>query len=311
MVIARADIAEARQRLDSRLRATPVLDVPVAELVGGGEGTLSLKLEFLQHSGTFKARGAMHRMLVAETGLSDGPRRVVAASGGNHGAAVAWAARELGWDATIFVPTIASPAKVERLVSYGARVEQVGAMFSEAHDASQQHVAQQVVAPLTIHPYDDPIAVAGAGTCAAEWSEQSAPLDTVWVACGGGGLAAGTSAWFGSGVDMRVCETLTTPTFATARAAGHPVDVSVSGVAADALGATRLGAVAWGQLSEVGARSEVVDDDAVMAARSAVWERFRIWLEPSAATAVAAFIASPPGAGHHGIILCGANAAVG
>jgi threonine dehydratase len=203
MVIARADIAEARQRLDSRLRATPVLDVPVAELVGGGEGTLSLKLEFLQHSGTFKARGAMHRMLVAETGLSDGPRRVVAASGGNHGAAVAWAARELGWDATIFVPTIASPAKVERLVSYGARVEQVGAMFSEAHDASQQHVAQQVVAPLTIHPYDDPIAVAGAGTCAAEWSEQSAPLDTVWVACGGGGLAAGTSAWFGSGVDMR------------------------------------------------------------------------------------------------------------
>jgi threonine dehydratase len=313
-VISPDDVLQAGGLIADRIRQTPVLEISACELLGGdAEGTVSLKLEYLQHSGTFKARGALHKLLVAERDLAsdrsvDSDRSVVAASGGNHGVAVAWAAQQLGWRATIFVPTIAAPAKIERLASYGAEVHRVGAVFSEALAASEAFRAEHP--SLSVHAYDDEVVAAGAGTVAVEWSEQTNSLDSIHVACGGGGLSAGIVSFVGPNLPVVVCETTTTSSFASALIAGRPVDVAVSGIAADALGATRLGSVAWNALTNAGSTSSVVTDDEVLAARHLMWEQFRIWLEPAAATAVAAFVAAPPLAGHHGILLCGANTSV-
>lgn len=306
--VARSHIEAAAARIAPRLRTTPLLTVPGAEL--GVEGLVTLKLEYLQHSGTFKARGATNFMLsnpIAEAG-------VTAASGGNHGAAVAWAARELGHRASIFVPTISSPAKVSRLRSYGAEVIQVGRVYAESLEACMEH--QATTGATAIHAYEAPDVFAGAGTTGREFERQIAaeskpPLDSILVSCGGGGLVGGIATWFGGGgCHVVACETFDTDAYAAAVEAGRPVDVSVSGVAADALGATRIGSLAFAALTAAGAESVLVDDDAVVAARQALWDRFRIVAEASAAVPIAAILDKawlPDPDQHTGIVVCGAN----
>lgn len=303
--VGRAEIREAAGRLSGYIRRTPVLTVDGAEL--GTKGTLSLKLEYLQQSGSFKARGAGNAILgrrLPEVG-------VAAASGGNHGAAVAWAAQQIGVPAHIFVPAIASPVKVERLRSYGADVAQVGSVHAEAQAASENFVAETGAKP--IHAFDDPDVLAGAGTVAQELEMQTALLDTVMLACGGGGLAGGVAAWFNGGtrpVKIVVCETEGTPTYARARQAGYPVEVKVSGIAGDSLGASRLGHDSFAALTKAEAESFLVTDTEALAAREFVWDQFRILLEPAAAVPIAVLLTRkfvPAPGSHTAVILCGAN----
>ena len=295
-------IATAAGVIAPFVRRTPVLVVPGSEI--GVDATLVLKLEFLQHSGSFKARGATHFMAtqdIAESGI-------VAASGGNHGAAVAWAAQRFGHPAHIFVPTTASPAKVARLNDYGAEVHQVGEVYGEALAASKEFLA--VHGGSSIHAYDDPIVIAGAGTCARELELEQPGLDAVVVACGGGGLSGSTAAWYGDRTEIVVVETDGTATYAAALAHGAPTDIEVSGIAADALGATRLGSHPWDALHRVGATSVVVSDADVVAARRQLWSWLRIVVEPAAAAPVAALITGawrPTPGSSVGIVLCGAN----
>ena len=285
------------------VRHTPILEVPGSEI--GVDATLVLKLEYLQHSGSFKARGATHFMTtqpIADSG-------VVAASGGNHGAAVAWAAHRFGYAAHIFVPTTANPAKVVRLLDYGADVRQVGVVYGDALAAAQEFLSTHHA--TSIHAYDDPVVMAGAGTCGRELDLDAPRLDAVLLACGGGGLSGSTAAWYGDRTEIVVVETAGTATYAAAVRHGEPVDVDVSGIAADALGATRLGAHPWASLSNVGATSVLVSDADVLAAREHLWRWLRIVVEPAAAAPIAALMTGAwrprTPSDRIGVVVCGAN----
>jgi threonine dehydratase len=298
-----SDIELAAKRIATLTRRTPAMTVDGAEL--DTIGRVSLKLELTQHSGSFKGRGAANFMLSNEIGEAG----VVAASGGNHGAAVAWAAHQLGHPATIFVPTISSPAKVERLRSYGADVHQVGEVYADALGASKTFEASSGATP--VHAYEDPTVVAGAGTTGREFAEQVEPMDTMLVACGGGGLAGGIAAWFGAtGTRVVACETEGTAAFARAVDAGEPVDVAIWGLAADALGATSIGELGWSCLTAANAGTVVVSDDDLTAADRLLWDRFRLVAEPSALAPLAALVRGhyrPDPDEHVGIVVCGAN----
>lgn len=302
-------IEAAAEAIRSYVRFTPVVSVRADDFTGDpawADTTLVLKLEHLQHSGTFKARGAANFMATQPIGASG----VVAASGGNHGAAVAWAAQQFGHPANIFVPSIASLAKVERLGQLGATVHQGGAVFAEAHAASCAWQADNDA--VAIHPYDDPVVMAGAGTASREFERQAGVLDAVMVACGGGGLAGGAASWFGRRVEVAACETTGTATFAGALAAGGPTDVSVSGLAADALGATRIGIHPWTALSAAQATSLIVSDDELRVAQLALWDRLRLVVEPATAAPLAAIMAGGwrprlTLTNRVGVVLCGAN----
>lgn len=305
VAVTRSEIRAAAGRLAGHIRRTPILTVDGAEL--GTQGTVSMKLEFLQHSGTFKARGATNFMLVNK--LSDAG--VAAASGGNHGAAVAWAAQQQGIPAHIFVPSISSQPKVDRLRSYGADVAQVGSVYAESLAACDNFVSES--GATAVHAYNDSAVVAGAGTTAMELEMQTAPLDTVLVACGGGGLSGGMAGWFAGGtrpVQVMACETDTTRAWAAAKEAGRPVDVQVSGAAADSLGATRLGELAYATMIGADVGSVTVSDTDTLAAREFMWDQFRILLEPAAAVPVAALLTGafvPEKGSHTAVVLCGAN----
>jgi threonine dehydratase len=304
-----AHIERAADAIGRHVRVTPIIQVPAGDVTdqpGLADTTLVLKLEHLQHSGSFKARGAANFMATQPIG----PGGVVAASGGNHGAAVAWAASEFGHAANIFVPTIAARAKIDRLRAHGATVHQGGDVFSEAHAASLAW--QEVNDAAAIHPYDDPTVMCGAATCSREFERQAGLLDAVLVACGGGGLAGGAASWFTHRVEVVACETEGTATFATARRLGLPTDITVSGLAADALGATRLGAHPWQALHAAEASSIVVTDDQLDEARRRLWDRLRLMVEPAAAAPIAALITGqwrPRSTVSHriGVVLCGAN----
>ncbi|MDW3214339.1 MAG: serine/threonine dehydratase [Ilumatobacteraceae bacterium] len=297
------DVERAAESISAHVRTTPIVEVPGQEI--GVDATLVLKLEFLQHSGSFKARGAAH-FVATQPIATDG---IVAASGGNHGAAVAWAARRSGHPAHIFVPTTADPAKVARLRGYGATVHEVGEVYGEAFAASRRYLDTHDA--TSIHAYDDPVVVAGAGTCARELDQAAPDLDAVVLACGGGGLAGSTAAWYGERTEVVAVETTGTASYAAAVAAGEPVDVDVSGLAADALGAPRIGSTPFRALRAVDATSVVVSDDAVAAARTHLWSWLRIVVEPAAAAPLAALMSgawSPRSPhGRVGIVLCGAN----
>lgn len=298
-----ASVAAAK-RIAPYVRRTPVVQVTGSSLDVDAVDSLWLKLEYIQHSGSFKARGATNFLLTNDIGEAG----VTAASGGNHGAAVAWAAREHGYAATIFVPEISAPAKVERLRSYGATVHQVGAVYADAQRECEAFQAES--GATAIHPYDHADVLAGAGTTGLEFVEQTGGLDTILVATGGGGLGGGIAAELGSGVRIVVCETETTTTYAAALEHGEPVDVAVSGLAADALGATRIGTLAWEALSTVEATSVLVTDDELIAAQHHLWEEYRIVVEPAAAAAAAAVHSGryPIAPDERvGILLCGAN----
>lgn len=302
-----ADIERAMDAISPHVRRTPVIEVPGSEF--GVDATFVIKLEFMQRSGAFKARGATH--FVATQPIADAG--IVAASGGNHGAAAAWAAQRLGHAATIFVPTTSAPAKVARLVQYGATIHQVGDVYDDALAASREFLAEH--AATSIHAFDDPVVMAGAGTCAMEFESQAGELDAVLLACGGGGLSGGAAAWFGERTEIVACETYDTPTYAAALEHGRPVDVEVGGVAADALGATRLGTTPWSALSAVGAASALVSDDELVAAQDLLWDRLRVAVEPVAAAPLAVLTerrwAPSMSGGRIGLVLSGANRTIG
>jgi threonine dehydratase len=300
-MIAKSDVEAAWARIKGHVRRTPVIELP--EGTFGVSCPLSVKLEQLQVSGTFKGRGAFHK-LVSSTVPASG---VIAASGGNHGAAVAYAARALGHRAEIFVPTISSPTKVARLRSYGAIVTQVGAVYAEAREASEKRAIE--TGALVIHAYEDPGVFAGAGSVALEFAEQ-AKVDTLLIAVGGGGLIAGCAAAVGGETKIVAVETEGTPTLFEARRAGKPVQVAISGIAADALGASLIGTPNFELAAKFVADAILVTDDAVRAAQRALWDELRIVAEPSGATSLAALMSGVyrPAPGERvGILICGAN----
>lgn len=297
------DIERAAAVIGPLVRHTPTIEVPGSEI--GIDATLVLKLEYLQYSGSFKARGATH--FVATQPIAAGG--IVAASGGNHGAAVAWSAQRFGHDAHIFVPTAATPAKVAKLRQFDAIVHEVGDVYHDALAASREYLDEHHA--TSIHAYDDPVVMAGAGTCARELDRQAPGLDAVLLACGGGGLSGGNAAWYGRRTETVAVETPGTATYAAASVNDEPIDVEVSGVVADALGATRVGNTPFRALRAAGATSAQVDDDDVIAARLHLWNWLRIVVEPAAAAPLAALMTRawrPRSAGDRvGVVLCGAN----
>jgi threonine dehydratase len=306
-VITRDDVEAASRRIGTLVRRTPVTLLEAGDLVPGP--AVALKLEQLQHTGSFKARGALNRVLAAGERGELGPAGVVAASGGNAGLAVAYAAARDGVPARVFVPATAPAVKVARLRELGAEVVQVGDRYAAAYEAAVADA--EATGALFCHAYDQPEICAGQGTLALELLDQlDGGVDTVLVAVGGGGLMAGVAAALEGRARVVGVEPRTVPTFAAALEAGEPVDVPVSGVAADSLGATRLGAIAWDVARRTGARSVLVGDDAVVAARRLLWERHRLVVEHGAATVVAALAerAYVPADGERvALVLCGAN----
>lgn len=300
-MIGRAEVEAAWSLIRPHVRRTPVIELPAGSL--GLGASLALKLESLQVSGTFKGRGAFHKLLASQVP----PAGIIAASGGNHGVAAAYAARALGYKAEIFVPTISSAAKVARLKSYGAVVHQIGAVYAEARAASDKRAAE--TGALVVQAYEDPVVFAGAGSVALEFAEQ-ARFDTLLVAVGGGGLIAGCAAAIGEGTKIVAVETEGTPTLHEALRAGEPVDVKISGIAADALGASRIGAPNFEVARKLVRESVLVDDEAVRKAQRALWEELHVVAEPSGATGLAALTAGiyRPAPGERvATLICGAN----
>ncbi|MFI9590625.1 serine/threonine dehydratase [Nonomuraea sp. NPDC052265] len=293
------DVLDAAGRIQGHVLRTPVLEISPG---------LFLKLELLQHSGSFKVRGAFNRILSAG---ALPPAGIIAASGGNHGLAVAHAARALGVRAEIFVPEVTSPVKVAGLKALGAHTTQTGAIYSEAAEAAAKRAAE--TGALAVHAYDQPEVLAGQGTTGLEIMEQTGGVDTVVVAVGGGGLAAGITLGARAGGDaprIVAVEPYAIPTLHEALRAGRPVPVRVGGVAADALGATQLGGLAFEVLSGGGVESVLVDDDAIVAARRALWERHRLVAEPAGAAAYAALLSGAyrPSEGERvAVVVCGSN----
>lgn len=301
----RADIEAAAAAIAPHTRRTPIIEIDGDTL--GIDATLVFKLEYLQVTGAFKARGAVN--YVATQPIS--PAGVVAASGGNHGAAVAYAARRFGHAANIFVPTTANLSKVERLEDLGAVVHLGGNTYGDALDASLTYLAENDA--TSIAAFDDPVVMAGAATVTRELdlaARDGGGLDAVLLACGGGGLAGGAAAWLGESVPVVACETTGTASYAAAVEAGEPVTVHISGVAADHLGARQIGAVPWAALSAVRAASAVVTDADVLAAQARLWRLLRVVVEPGVAAPFAALMTgayAAPAGSRIGVVLCGAN----
>jgi threonine dehydratase len=300
----RDDIVSAASRIEHHVRRTPVLDVAAGAL--GVDAALTLKLELLQVTGSFKPRGAFNRMLTADVGSAG----VVAASGGNFGLAVGHAARELGVQAEIFVPSTSPAAKIDRVQATGADVRVIDGYYDDASAAA--HEACQVTGAVWMHPFDQPEVVAGQGTIGAEIAEQVPDADTVLVAIGGGGLIGGIASWFADARTRVVgVEPTTCCSMHTAMAAGEPVDVPVSGRAADSLGARRVGDIAFavagaGHIEQV----VIVDDEAIADAQRAIWRELRLFAEPGGAAALAAVRtgAFKPAPGERVVVLvCGSN----
>jgi threonine dehydratase len=296
------DIEAAAQRIASQVRVTPIL--PLEARAFGSAAQLTLKLELMQHTGSFKARGAFNRILSAQVPDAG----VIAASGGNHGAAVAYAARQLGSVAEIFVPERTPDIKVERLRRYGARVVLSGASYAQAYAASQERAAQS--GALQVHAYDQPEVVAGQATLGRELEGQAPDLDTVLVAVGGGGLIAGVAAWYASRVRVVAVEPERCPTLYSAVEAGEPVDVEVGGIAADSLGARRIGALAFDVAQQHVDRVVLVSEEEIRASQRALWDSLRILAEPGGAAALAGLRSGKyqPAPGERvGVIVCGGN----
>jgi threonine dehydratase len=305
-MIGRADVEAAARRLDGRVRRTPVLRLEAGAL--GALPPLWLKLEYLQHTGSFKARGALNRLVAASEAGALSAEGVVTASGGNAGLAVAYAAGLLGVPAEVFVPLTAPAVKVARLKALGAAVRQVGVEYAEANRAAVERAGQ--TGALFCHAYDQPEICAGQGTAALELLEDAGGLDTVLLAVGGGGLMAGVAAACRGRATVVGVEPETIPTLHAALAAGRPVDVDVSGVAADSLGARRLGDIAYRVAVDTGVRSVLVGDQDLVEARRLLWEQCRIVVEHGTAAALAALLTGGyrPGPDERvGILLCGAN----
>ncbi len=282
-VPSRAEIDSAAARIAPHVRRTPVIEIAGAEL-GLPDVRLLLKLEVLQHTGSFKARGAFNRLLSADVPEVG----VLAASGGNLALGVAFAARELGHRAEIFVPASTPTMKVRRLHDLGAQVVQIGEVYDEAREAADQRALE--TSALVVHAYDQPQIVAGAGTIGRELQQQAPDLETVLVAVGGGGLIGGTAAWLREEANVVAVEPEGCPTLSRALAAGKPVHVEVGGLAKDSLGASRIGDIGFASASRWVSESVLVSDASIKRAQWLLWNRLRVIAEPGGATALAALV---------------------
>jgi len=301
--IDRDTIAAARHRIAGDVRRTPLLRLPGAAL-GLAVAELWLKLEHLQLGGSFKARGMFNRM----RSLPIPAAGVVIASGGNAGIALAAASRALGVPCEVFLPELASRAKQQALAELGASVVVQGAAYADALAACLQR--QQQTGALLMHAYDQPEVVAGAGTLAAEIEQDAGLPDRVLVSVGGGGLVAGIAAWFAGRSRVEALEPRGSPTLHAALEAGEPVDVAVSGLAADALGARRIGRIAWPICRRFVAASHLVADEAISAAQQRLWRDLRLAVEPAAALPLAALLSGVVRPAPHervALVICGAN----
>ncbi len=297
--IDRDAIERTYRTIRPHLRRTPVLEL---------EPGRTLKLEYLQHSGSFKARGALANLLTRPVP----PTGVVAASGGNHGAAVAWAAQRLGVRARIFVPTTSSPAKIARIRDYGAELVTVGERYADALAASEDY--RRASNALPVHAFDAPETLLGQGSVGLELTEQAPDLDVVLVAVGGGGLIGGVAAWYARTPTRVVAvEPEGSPTLHRALRAGRPVDAPTDGIAADALAPRRVGELMYPIAAAHVADALLVSDEQILAARRALWEAARVLVEPAAACAYAALLGGvyTPAEGERvGVVLSGANTVV-
>ncbi len=298
-MIDRKLVAAAAVRIGPNVRHTPVLHGNL-----GIEAPVTMKLEFLQHTGSFKPRGAFNRLLTAE--LPKGG--VVAASGGNHGAAVAYAARTLGITAEIFIPTGTPAAKVARIAGYGARIVLGGDSYADALIASRQRQAE--TGALEVHAYDHLDVLAGQGTVGREFEQDAPNLTHILVASGGGGLIGGIAAWYAGSAEIVSVEPEGCPSLHNALLAGHPTNSPVGGLAADSLGARRVGALMFAVAKRFVSQAILVPDEAIRAAQQELWQRFRLLVEPGGATAAAALTSGrfqPPQGARVGVVICGAN----
>jgi threonine dehydratase len=296
-------ISSAECAIAHRLRRTPTIEIGADEL-GIRDFQLTLKLECLQHTGSFKVRGAF-ASLTAGGRLSAG---VAAASGGNHGAAVAYAAQALGVPARIFVPTISSPAKIERIRSYGASLVVEGDRYADALARCDTFCAE--TGARSIHAYDQPATLIGQGTLGLELEEQAPGLDTLLVAVGGGGLIGGIAAWYQGRIRIIGVEPEGAPTLAMALGAGRPVDAPQGSIAADSLAPLRVGSLMFPLAQAYVERVALVPDAAIREAQVRLWDKLRVVAEPGGATALAALVSGayvPAPDEHVGVLICGGN----
>ncbi len=303
-MIGQDDIRAAYARIKPHIRRTPVICADAADFGLTLRHPLTFKLEFLQHTGTFKPRGAFNNLLSRDVPKAG----VAAASGGNHGAAVAYAAQRLGHKATIFVPDVSSPVKIARIKSYGADVRVGGARYADALDACNTFI--ETSGALSVHAYDAAETISGQGSVGLEWQEDAPELDTVLVAVGGGGLIAGIAAWYAKRVKVVGVEPEGSRCLHASLEAGHPVDVTVESIAADSLGARNTGQLVYDIARQNVDHVALVPDDAIVAAQRLLWDRMRIAAEPGGAAALAALTAGryqPRADEKVGVLLCGAN----
>lgn len=300
-MITPAMVADALRRIAPHVRRTPLAEVDV-------DGRrVWLKLEQLQHAGSFKFRGAVNRLLAAEPA---GP--VVTASGGNHGIAVALASARLERKATVFVPTTVPAAKKEAIVAAGADLREAGAFYAQAEAAARDHA--DTLDAVFVHPYEDPLVAAGQGTCLAEALVEQPGIDLWALAVGGGGLLAGSLAAANGRVQVAAVEPVGAPTLARAVDAGAPVRVDIDTVTASALGASTISTAALTMVQQTGTRVTQVGDDAIRDAQRRLWRDYRLHVEVAAATAFAALIRGQLDvyeAREPCILLCGANTGLG
>lgn len=301
--IDRQRIEDTYRLIRPHIRPTPVVEVAGADFGLDGVSVV-LKLELLQHAGSFKPRGAFANLLMREVP----PAGVVAASGGNHGAAVAFAARKLSKPAKIFVPRVASQAKIARIRAYGADLVVTGDQYDEALAASQSWATQS--GAMAVHAYDQVETILGQGSVGLEFEEQDPALDTLLVAVGGGGLLGGIAAWYAGRIKIVGVEPEAAPTLTRALEAGHPVDAEAGGIAADSLAPKRVGELMFPLAQSFVDRVLLVSDEAIQAAQETLWNVLRVAAEPGGAAALAALLSrryQPKPGERVGVLVCGGN----
>jgi threonine dehydratase len=276
-------IARCERIIRPHIRRTPVVEANGDEF-GLPATTLTLKLELLQYSGSFEARGAFANLLAREVPKAG----IVAASGGNHGAAVAYAAMKLGKPAKIFVPSVSSPAKIQRIREYGADLVIEGDRYADALAASEAWAQQTGAMPIPA--FDQNETIMGQGTLGLELEQQAADIDTILVSVGGGGLIAGIAAWYAGRIEVVGVEPFASPTLTKAFEAGHPVDAEAGGLAADSLAPRRVGELVFPIVQKYARQTVLVSDDAIAKAQALLWRGLRIVVEPGGAAAFSAIL---------------------
>jgi threonine dehydratase len=301
--ITRERIQATERIIRPHIRRTPILEVDGADF-GLDSITITFKLELFQHAGSFKARGAFTNMLTRDVPAAG----VVAASGGNHGVAVAFAAMKLGKAATIFVPSVASKTKLDRIRESGAELVIAGDRYADSLEASEAWTAQSGALP--IHAYDSEATLLGQGTLGMELEEQAPELDTLLVAVGGGGLIGGVLSWYQNKVKVIAVEPSEAPTLQYALKAGQPVDSPAGGIAADSLAPRQVGQRNFPIAQKFLHSALLVSDEEIVAAQKKLWEVIRVVAEPGGAAAFAALLSGryqPEPGERVGVVVCGGN----